>query len=210
MEQKEQLVSFWKEKGFSDKIVAAFQEMPREQFIAPELQPFAYEDRPLPTIRGQSISQPTTIVIMTQALEVEEGQKILEVGAGAGFQACLLSKLVGEKGKVITTEIIPELVQLARRNAHHLHCSNVQVLETDGSRGVEEEGPFDRIIITAACPKIPEPLIAQTKEKGIIVAPLGTLQEQLLVKARKEGTRLEFEFLGPFVFVPLQGKYGFD
>ena len=206
----ENLISFWSEQGFDKKIITAFKKVPREIFVSPELRSQAYEDRPLPTIRGQSLSQPTTVMIMTQALEVAKGQKILEVGAGVGFQATLLAELTGKRGTVFTTEIIPELVEAAKKNTSHLGYHNVLVLETDGSRGVEQQAPFDRIIITAACPKIPEPLIEQTKDQGIIVAPLGNLQEQILVKARKIGHRLEMEFLGPFMFVPLQGKYGFE
>ena len=204
------LVSHWKEKGFEEKVIAAFEQVPRQQFLPPELLSQAYEDRPLPTLRGQSLSQPTTVMIMSQALETQKGHKILEVGAGVGFQACVLAELVGKKGKVFTTEIIPELVQAAKKHSAALGYKNVTVLETDGSRGIEAEAPFDRILITAACPKIPEPLIKQIKEQGIIVAPIGTLQEQILVKATKIGHRLEMEFLGPFIFVPLQGKYGFE
>ena len=100
-------------------------------------------------------------------------------------------------------------MHVARRNVEGLKCSHVQVLERDGSQGVPEEAPFDRVMITAACPQIPQPIIEQTKEGGIIVAPIGDLKEQTMVKATKVGKRLEFEFLGNFVFVPMQGKYGF-
>ena len=208
--ERNSLVSVWKEKGYDNRIITAFEKVPRENFISPEFRLHAYEDRPLPTIRGQSLSQPTTVMIMTQALDVHSGDKILEVGAGVGFQACILGELVGKKGKVFTTEIIPELVQAARKQSLALGYKNITVLETDGSRGIDTEAPFDRIIITAACPKIPEPLIGQVKDQGIIIAPVGNLQEQILVKATKKGSRLEFEFLGPFMFVPLQGKYGFE
>ncbi|MFH1275910.1 MAG: protein-L-isoaspartate(D-aspartate) O-methyltransferase [Candidatus Woesearchaeota archaeon] len=207
--QKEQLVNFWKDKGIHDKVIEAFLHIPREFFVAPELYKLAYNDHPLPTIRGQSLSQPSTVVIMSQALDIKKGHNVLEIGSGVGYQASILSKLV-EHGEVTTTEIIPELVELSRKNLHQLGCTNVTVLETDGSRGVKEKAPFDRVIITAACPKIPEPIIEQIKEGGIIVAPVGDLNEQVMVKATKRGQRLEFEFLGNFMFVPLQGKYGFE
>ncbi|MBI2665882.1 protein-L-isoaspartate(D-aspartate) O-methyltransferase [Candidatus Woesearchaeota archaeon] len=206
---KKELVELWKASGFKPQIIDAFLRIPREFFVAPNLFHYAYDDRPLPTIRGQSISQPTTVMLMTQALDIKEDHRILEVGAGVGYQASILSKLA-RKGEIITTEIIPELVDVAKKNTFQLGCSNVYVLETDGSRGVDEKAPFDRIIITAACPKIPEPIIEQTKDGGIIVAPIGTIDEQILVKATKIGARLELEFLGPFMFVPLQGKYGFE
>lgn len=209
MEQKQVLVKFWKERGIKEELIDAFLRIPREYFVAPELFKHAYDDRPLPTFRGQSLSQPTTVMIMSQALEVQPGQKVLEIGSGVGYQASILSKLV-QDGTVITTEIIPELAEIARNNLHQLGCLNVEVKETDGSRGVPEEAPFDRVMITAACPQIPEPIIDQLKEGGIIVAPVGDLEEQVMVKAVKEGKRLEFEFLGQFMFVPLQGKYGFE
>lgn len=210
MTSKQELIHFWKDQGVDDYILEAFRQVPREQFVSPELLHHTYDDRPLPTMRGQSLSQPTTVMIMTQALQPELGDRILEVGAGVGYQAAILSKLAGPKGKVVTVEIIPELVQLTRKNLQILHCHNTTVLETDGSRGVPEEAPFDRVMITCACPTIPEPIIEQTKEGGVIVAPVGDKQEQMMVKATKIGNRLEFEFLGSFVFVPLQGKHGFQ
>ena len=206
---REHLVRIWSEQGIDPRLVEAFMSVPREMFVAPDLFHQAYLDRPLPTIRGQSLSQPTTVMLMTHALEVQEGQKILEVGSGVGYQASLLGKLVGEKGKVITTEILPELVQMSRENFKKLGLDQVSIQEADGAYGVQEEAPFDRIIITAACPKIPEPLLEQLKDGGIIVAPVGTPEAQFMVKVVKEGPRLEFEFLGQFMFVPLQGKHGF-
>ncbi|MBS3127333.1 protein-L-isoaspartate(D-aspartate) O-methyltransferase [Candidatus Woesearchaeota archaeon] len=209
MVQKEHLISFWRERRLDERLIDAFLHVPREFFVSPDLLDQAYHDHPLPTLRGQSLSQPSTVMFMTQALDIREGHTVLEIGSGVGFQACLLGYLTGSTGKVITTEIIPELVHVARRNVEGLKCSHVQVLERDGSQGVPEEAPFDRVMITAACPQIPQPIIEQTKEGGIIVAPIGDLKEQTMVKATKVGKRLEFEFLGNFVFVPMQGKYGF-
>ncbi len=209
MVQNEHLISFWRDRGLDEKLIDAFLHVPRECFVSPALLDQAYHDHPLPTLRGQSLSQPSTFMVMTQALDIREGHKVLEIGSGVGFQACLLGYLAGSMGKVITTEIIPELVHVARRNVEGLKCSNVQVLERDGSQGVPEEALFDRVMITAACPQIPPPIIEQTKEGGIIVAPIGDLKEQTMVKATKVGKRLEFEFMGSFAFVPMQGKYGF-
>ncbi len=205
---REHLVRIWSEQGIDPRLVEAFMSVPREMFVAPDFFYQAYLDRPLPTIRGQSLSQPSTVMLMLHALRVQEGQKILEVGSGVGYQASLLGKLVGEKGKVITTEILPELVQMSRENFKKLSLP-VHIQETDGASGIPEEAPFDRIIITAACPKIPAPLLEQLKDGGIIIAPVGIPEEQFLVKIIKDNQRLEFEFLGQFVFVPLQGKYGF-
>ena len=207
--QKELLIHFWKGQGIDSRVIDAFLRVPREFFVAPDFYRQAYDDIPLPTIRNQSLSQPTTVMLMTHALKVEQGHKILEVGSGVGYQASILSRLV-EDGKVITTETIPELVSIAKRNLLQLGCSNTLVVETDGSRGVEEEAPFDRVMITCACPKIPEPIIEQTKDGGIIIAPVGDKASQTLVRATKIGKRLDLEFLGPFTFVPMQGKYGFE
>lgn len=205
LQQKETLVNFWKSKSIKEEIIQAFQAVPREHFLHPDLKERAYEDRPFPTIRGQSISQPTTVIMMTQALDIQPEHKVLEIGAGVGYQAAILSKLAKE---VVTTEIIPELVHAAKNNTSSF--SNVKVIETDGSRGVEEEAPFDRVMITAACPKIPDPVVKQVKEGGVIIAPVGTLREQTMVRATKRGDNLDLEFLGSFMFVPLQGKYGFE
>ena len=102
------------------------------------------------------------------------------------------------------------MVHFARCNTEDLHLKQVQVLEGDGGQGYIEEAPYDKIIITAACPLIPQPLIDQLKEGGIILAPIGNLQSQTLVKGRKVNGKLELEFLGDFVFVPMMGKYGFE
>jgi protein-L-isoaspartate(D-aspartate) O-methyltransferase len=207
--QKQILVNFWKDKGIDNDVINAFLRVPREFFVSPELFKHAYEDLPLPTIRNQSLSQPTTVMIMTHALGVKEGHKVLEVGSGVGYQASILSRLVGD-GKVVSTETIPELVEIAKKNILQLGCSNTIILEKDGSRGVEQEAPFDRVMITCACPKIPEPIVDQVKEGGIIVAPVGDKSSQTMVRATKVGKRLDLEFLGTFAFVPMQGKYGFE
>ncbi len=210
MTTKEQLVHFWTTKNFSLRLVEAFKQVPRENFVPPGLKAQAYEDQPLPTLRKQSISQPTTIMLMLQALEPREGEKIFEVGAGVGYQAAILSQIVGKKGKVISAEVIPELVQAARQNIAELGIGNVQIMEADGGEGLKEESPFDRIIITAACPTIPQPLIDQLKEGGVVVAPVGDLTSQTMIRGTKTGQKLELEFLGSFAFVPMKGRHGFE
>jgi len=209
MNTKAELVEFWRKVHLDEQLVQAFSDIPREDFVKPSLQEFAYYDQPLPTIRKQSISQPTTVMLMLQALQVKPNEKIFEVGSGVGYQACLLGRLVGEAGKVITTEVIPELVAAARQNASKCGLNQVIVLEADGSEGYPQEAPYDKIIITAACPAIPPPLIEQLKEDGIVIAPIGDLKSQTLVKGTKTKGHLELEFLGPFMFVPMKGKHGF-
>jgi protein-L-isoaspartate(D-aspartate) O-methyltransferase len=210
MDEKKELVSQWEKLGLNKEIINAFSEVPREKFVPISLRDQAYHDHPLPTIRNQSISQPTTIMVMLQALELEKGDKVFEIGAGGGYQASLMSKIVGEKGKIITTDVIPELVQIAKENLEAIGINNVTVNEADGSEGFPEEAPFDKIIITAACPTIPQPIIDQLKENGIIVAPVGDLESQTMVKGIKENGKLALEFLGSFRFVPMKGRHGFS
>ncbi|MBI1972890.1 protein-L-isoaspartate(D-aspartate) O-methyltransferase [Candidatus Woesearchaeota archaeon] len=186
------------------RVLQAFLQVPREQFVPRQFREDAYEDRPLPIGHGQTISQPTTVLLMTSFLQVREGQKILEIGAGSGYQAAILAEIIGPKGKVITLEVHKELAVFAKKNLHSY--TNVQVIHTDGSGGYSKEAPYDRILITAACPTLPQHLLHQLNKDGILVAPVGDLAVQTMVRIRKGE---EPEALGQFVFVPLQGKYGF-
>lgn len=212
MIKKQELIDYWKSSGIvsDEKIIRAFLDVPRELFISDKLEEQAYDDHPLPLGKDQTISQPTTVMIMTQALELKEGQKVLEVGAGSGWQAAIIGKVIGEKGKVITTEIIPELADFALDNIGKAKIKNVKVVEYDGSKGYSKEAPFNRIIVTAACPRIPQTLIDQLNENGILIAPVGPLlsgQEMVKLKRSKDG--IGQESLGSFVFVPLKGEQGY-
>ena len=209
---KDYLLNYWKSSGvIKDKeLLKAFKTVPREKFIRESYLSEAYGDYPLPIGHGQTISQPTTVMMMTQALELKTGDKVLEVGAGSGYQAAIIAKVIGAKGKVITTEIISELVLFARENLEKADIKNVEVICWDGSKGYEKQAPYDKIIVTAACPKIPKPLIEQLKENGIIVAPVGSLFfGQNMIKAKKVKGELIQESLGQFVFVPLKGEHGY-
>lgn len=186
-------------------VLSAFQEVPREAFVPHDLQDSSYADIPLPILGGQTISQPTTVLLMTQFLQVKEGQKILEIGTGSGYQAAILSMLVGSKGNVITTEIVKELYHFGKRNLKLY--TNVRVLHIDGSQGYAQEAPYDRIILTAASPKAPVHLLSQLKKDGLLLAPVGDISSQRMLCINKEGT---IEDLGGFLFVPLTGKYGFQ
>lgn len=212
MAQKTELIKFWKENfGFKDIELNAFKEVNREDFIPENLIGSAYHDAPLPLLRGKTISQPTTVMIMTHALELESGEKVFEVGTGSAYQAAIIAKIVGAKGKVITTEVVPELVSFAKQNLKKAKISNVFVYEEDGSKGMPNEAPFDKIIITAACKEFPKPLIEQLKPNGMIVGPVGSQQEQEMVRGTKDKDgHLELEFLGQFLFTPMYGKYGFE
>jgi protein-L-isoaspartate(D-aspartate) O-methyltransferase len=207
--EKRQLMDYWKSTGLvsDEKILRAFDDVPRNLFIRKGQEAEAFADYPLPIGAGQTISQPTTVMLMTQALELKENHNVLEVGSGSGWQAAIIAKLVKT---VITTEIIPELADFARSNLKRAGIKNVEVITADGSNGYLPGSPYDRILITAACPRIPEPLLNQLKTEGIIMAPVGSLTfGQEMVKIRKTQRGLETENLGSFVFVPLKGEYGF-
>ena len=212
MDQKTELMKFWKENfDFQEIELNAFKEVDREEFIPNNLRNAAYQDMPLPLLRGKTISQPTTVMIMTHALELQRGEKVFEIGTGSGYQAAIIAKIVGLKGKVITTEVVPELIQFARQNFRKAKISNVFVFEDDGSNGMPSEAPFDKIIITAARKEFPKPLLEQLKPNGVIVGPVGSKYEQEMVRGIKDKDgHLELEFLGPFLFTPMYGKYGFE
>ncbi len=209
--RKEALLRHWtKEQVITDQhVLNAFKKVPREKFVLPKYKDEAYHDYPLPIPAEQTISQPTTVLIMTENLRVEKGQKILEVGTGSGYQAALLSVLVGNKGKIITTEVVPELFEFALKNLKSY--KNVQIMKvTQESLGYKKEAPYDRIIVTAALPEIPQTLYEQLKEGGIIVAPVGSEYSQELFAVEKiRKSLVNMKRLGMFQFVPVRGRYGF-
>ncbi len=211
MDQKTELIKFWRENfGFREMELKAFKEIDRENFIPENLKNEAYQDMPLPLLRGKTISQPTTVMMMTHALELELGEKVFEIGTGSGYQAAIIAKIIG-KGKVVTTEVVPELISFARQNLRKAKIDNVFVHEEDGSNGMPSEAPFDKVVITAACKEFPKSLLEQLKPNGIIVGPVGNKYEQEMVRGIKDKDgRLELEFLGPFLFTPMYGKYGFE
>jgi protein-L-isoaspartate(D-aspartate) O-methyltransferase len=182
---------------------------PRELFVPEDERRYAYVDEPLPIGEGQTISQPTTVVAMTEALDVKVGQKILEIGAGSGWQAALLAEMAGAKGFVWTIERLESLCGLAKANLRRAGIKNVKVVLGDGSLGLAANSPYDRIMVTAACPDIPTPLLEQLKVGGKMVLPVGNadVQEMLLVEKASRGASKKS--LGGFRFVPLIGKYGF-
>ncbi len=207
MDQKE-LVKALVAEGLlkSRKVIAAFGEVPRENFLPESLKGLAYSDTPLPIPGGQTISAPHMVAVMSEYLDVKDGQKILEIGAGSGYQAAILSKMA-PRGKIYTVEVVPELTEFAKKNLKDY--KNVHVFSGDGSIGLPEYAPYDRIIATAGCPSIPKPWMDQLKENGRIVAPVGGMYEQrLILLEKKNGKILEADLNFPCVFVPLRGLYG--
>src|SRR3989344_4727969 len=198
---KKDLIEYWtRNKIITDNnLIKDFTKIQREKFVLKEYKDDAYSDIALPILKGQTISQPTTVMIMLQALELKKTDKVLEVGSGSGYNAALLSKLVK---KVYTTEIIPELVEFAKKNLKNI--KNVMVIHCDGSKGLEKYAPFDKIIITAASEKVPDVLFKQLKDNGILIAPVGPPYLQNLMKYKKKKGKIESINLGNFMFVPLK------
>ena len=203
---KERLIDYWENiQLVKDKrIIKAFKEIPREDFVLEGYKEQAYADTALPIIEGQTISQPSTIMIMTEALEPKQKDKVLEIGAGSGYQAALLSKLCK---KIYTIDRIPGIIRFAKHNLDKI--KNVEVIEGDGTLGYDKEKPYDKIIVTAASPEIPKALVKQLKDDGIIVIPVGDPLYCRMIKARKVKGKLKQEFLGYFSFVPLIGEEGY-
>lgn len=193
-------------RGIKDeRVIAAMRKVPRHLFVPDFVRHSAYDDMALPIGDDQTISQPYMVAVMTELLELKGDEKVLEVGTGSGYQAAILAEL---SRKVYTIERISTLAEEARKRLTTLGYENVNVIVGDGTKGLEEESPFDRIIVTAATPKIPDPLINQLKEGGIIVAPVGERFSQVLIKGKKEKGTLIEEYHTPCVFVPLIGEYG--
>ncbi len=202
--QKESLIRHWRMSGLisDERVLEAFRIVPREDFVPPEMRRHAYDDDALPLFERQTISQPSTVMIMTQALEVKPGMKVFEVGTGSGYQAALLSYLVGSEGTVVSSEILPTLAKFAKNNLKPY--KNVTVVKADGMLGYEKEAPFDRIIVTAACKEVSTELQDQLKLGGIMIAPIGPLHVQQMTKMKKMKRGWTKEVLGEFVFVPIQ------
>ncbi len=204
-EDKKFLIELMKREGAlrTPNIIRAFEKVPREKFVLPAYAKDAYADIPLPIMAGQTISQPSTVAIMTELLDAHAGHKVFEVGTGSGYQAAILSEIVGKNGRVITTEIVPEVFEFGKKNLQKY--KNVTVLFCDGSEGYEKEVPYDRIIITAAAPEIPEALKKQLKVGGKLVAPVGVgyIQEMTLVE-RVSKTEYNTTYHGQFAFVPMK------
>lgn len=188
-----------------ERVLSAFREVPREEFVPPHLLDLAYEDTPLDIGSGQTISQPYTVAFMTQLLDPRPRDRILEVGTGSGYQAAILSRLAE---RVYTIERFEELAQKAKETLGRLGYGNVEVIVGDGSLGLPEKAPFDGIIVTAAAPQVPLPLIKQLKVGGRLVIPVGEgLQEMKRITKTEKG--LEEESFPGFRFVPLVGEHGF-
>ncbi len=193
---KDELLASLRKKGFSEEIVSAFDKVKREDFVPQHLVGYAYEDMALPVMDGSTLSQPSTVAFMLNLLELKEDNKVLEIGSGSGYALALLSEIVS-KGKVYGIEIIQELG--VKSKEYLKDKTNVEILIRDGSKGLPEYAPFDRILISASAKEVPRHLLTQMSENSILVAAVN--QSIFQIKKTKEGI-IEKEFPG-FAFVPL-------
>lgn len=194
----------------SPAIKKAMLKVKREDFIPLERKEEAYVDTPLPIPGNATISAPHMHAISLDALNLKPSDRFLEVGAGSGIMQAYAYEIIGKRGKVIGIEISKEAYEFGKKNLEKTGYRDVKFIFGDGSKGLKEEAPFDKILISAACPDIPKPLIGQLKPGGIIVAVVGsTYGDQQLVSIRKtEKREIVRKTLLPVVFVPLRGKYG--
>jgi len=177
------LLNSLKQQSFSKRILNAFQKVSRENFISPTLIHRAYEDRPLPIGQGQTISQPYTIAVMLDLLKLKSGQKVLELGSGSGYVLALISEIVGETGQIYGVEIIKKLAEDSKKNLKLY--KNIKIFNSDGKKGLFKYSPFDRILISAACEKIPEQVLNQLSPNGLIVAPIDSFGNQTITVLKK-------------------------
>ena len=195
-------------RGILDPLILdAFREVPREEFVDEGQRQWAYDDHPLPIEAGQTISQPYIVAVMIEAAEIRPGDKVLEIGAGSGYAAALMSRIARE---VIGIERQHDLVEIAQERLQRLGYDNVKIVEGDGTRGCPDEAPFDAILAAASGSHVPKPLIDQLAPGGRLVMPIGDpgwVQELVKLTKRPDGTT-EQKNLGGVRFVPLIGEEG--
>ncbi|WP_313953339.1 protein-L-isoaspartate(D-aspartate) O-methyltransferase [Accumulibacter sp.] len=190
-------------RGISDPaVLQAMATVPRHEFVPAELQPYAYDDRPLPIGYAQTISQPYVVAFMSEKLQPKNTDRVLEIGTGSGYQAAILSALVYE---VYSIEIVEPLARRARSDLARLGYDNVKLRYGDGYQGWPEAAPFDAIIVTCAPDHVPKPLIDQLRDGGRLIIPVGERDDQMLYLLRKHGSSLQREAVLPVRFVPMTG-----
>lgn len=193
-------------RGLTDeRLLSAFEQVPRHLFVGEGSETMAYEDMPLPIGFEQTISQPYIVALMISLLQLDGDERLLEVGTGSGYQAALLSHLAAE---VHTVEIVPELARQAAAKLAELGYTNVQVHSGDGSAGWLPNAPYGGVIVAAASPRVPAPLLEQLVDGGRLVLPVENHRRQLLKVYVREGMQYAEQVITSVAFVPLRGKYG--
>jgi len=188
---------------YSDNIIKAFQKVRRVDFVHEDFHTQAYDDAPLPIGKGQSISQPSTVAQMLEMLQAKPGDRILEVGCGSGWLTALLAEIIGPSGFVYAIDIIPELTELTKHHLVSYHFTNIETVIGNGWLGLVKHAPFNRIIVSAAAPKIPVALTEQLAHGGSLVMPVGEdIQDLVLLKKSETGEVTEEHHPG-YQFVPL-------
>jgi protein-L-isoaspartate(D-aspartate) O-methyltransferase len=194
-------------RGIKDeRVLGAMRAVERDRFIPPEYAEHAYDDGPLPIGSSQTISQPYMVALISEVAALSGNERVLEIGTGSGYQAAILARLAAD---VYSVEAIEPLHEHARAILNAMAVRNVHLRRGDGSAGWPEEAPFDAIVVTAAMPGVPRPLLRQLTPGGRLVAPIGEDELQSLVRISRSGGSWREEYFGECRFVPLRGKFGF-
>ncbi len=204
--ERDELIEELKSYGIGERVLKAMRKVPRHLFIPEEVRKYAYVDRPLPIGENQTISAPHMVAMMCDLLDIKKGMQILEIGAGCGYHAAVMVELV-EDGHIYTIERRESLANTARENLKVAGYSNVMVIVGDGTLGLSEHAPYDRISVACAAPDIPPPLLEQLKYGGKMVIPIGRHSQELYLVEKKD--TIIKKRSGGVMFVPLMGRYGF-
>lgn len=212
-EEREKLVERLLTFGYikTETVKNAMLKVPREEFIPPENRKYAYIDQPLPIGEGQTISAPHMVAIICETLTLEPGMKILEIGAGFGYNAAVVAEIIGPEGHLFTTERIESLAKIAEDNLRRTGYDKcVTVLHQDGTTGYSDQAPYDRIYATASAPKVPEPLKEQLRIGGRLLIPVGSIKQfqELVCILRVDEDKFETHKMGGVAFVPMIGEHG--
>ncbi len=206
-EERKRMVELLRRQGISEEVLEAMMHVERHLFVPPDLSDQAYDDYPLPIGEGQTISAPHMVAMMCDYLELKKGEKVLEIGAGSGYHAAVIAEIISEEGHVYSVERIPWLAEFSRENLKRAGYKNVTVTLGDGTLGLPEHAPYDKISVTCAAPDVPPPLLEQLKTGGKMVIPIGRYVQVLYLLEKKN--RIKKERKCDVLFVPLVGRYGF-
>jgi protein-L-isoaspartate(D-aspartate) O-methyltransferase len=195
----------------TEKVKRAMLEVPREEFVPIASRDYAYQDRPLSIGKSQTISAPHMVAIIAENLDLKKGMKVLEIGTGYGYNAAVISEIIGTQGHIYSIERINELADKAEENLHKTGYSDkITVIRGDGTRGYPDKAPYDRIYATASAPKIPAPLIDQLKIGGFLLSPIGTdhFFQELVLCIKISKNEFKTKRMGGVAFVPMIGEHG--